>query len=108
MIYLASPYSGTPTQMTIRFFSTEKFLVKHLLLSTPIFSPIVYCHALARAYEMPKDAEYWKWLNTEFMELCSECWVLKLPGWEESKGVAFEILWFRTRGLLVSYMDPDK
>lgn len=89
MIYLASPYSGTPAERMSRYHQALSFTERHLLRGKIIFSPIVYGHPFADS--VGTSAAAWKDFNAEMMDLASAFWVLTIPGWRESKGVQQEI-----------------
>jgi hypothetical protein len=50
-------------------------------------------------------SDYWVDFDEAFMEMCSEIVVLRLSGWEKSRGVAREISFFKERGKPISYID---
>ena len=107
MIYLASPYSSpNPALEQHRFYETERFVAYHFRLSVPLFSPIVYCHTIARQYHLPGDADFWRFLNEEALLRCSKMWVLKLPGWQTSAGVKAEIAHASSLNVEIEYKEP--
>lgn len=107
MIYLASPYShDEPLVRTRRFLWTREFVWQQLQLGQPLFSPIVYCHQFARDFGAGIDADTWAHLNLPAMERASALWVLELPGWEESRGVAFELSYANRIGLQIEHKEP--
>ena len=89
MIYLASPYSGTPEEQEDRYNATKTFTLFHLKSNFPIFSPIVY----GRQFEsvMGGTLENWKSFNEAILGRATSLWVLRLPGWDKSRGVLHEI-----------------
>lgn len=97
MIYLASPYSSQDhAVMEDRFDKVCRytgFLMKQGLV---VYSPIVHCHPIAIRVELPRDWGYWGKFDTEMISFASSFMILKLPGWDTSKGVAAE------RGIAVS------
>lgn len=106
MIYLASPYSGTPAQQRTRFEQTQAFVVYHFRLGVPLLSPIVYCHTIAEQHKLPGDALFWRFLNDELIQVCDQMWVLKLPGWDLSEGVAAEIQTAERLLIPLHYKEP--
>lgn len=93
MIYLASPYSHPdPLIQRTRFLIAEQF-VAHTLKKENllIFSPIVYCHKLAVDNGLPTDANFYLHFNMNVLRRSEAMYLLKLKGWEESKGVTLEI-----------------
>lgn len=93
MIYIASPYSHLdPLIRRTRFLLAQDF-VAHCMETMNVipFSPIVYGHDLAVKYGTPTDAQYWLNFNTNMMRR-SECmFMLKIDGWNTSKGMGLEL-----------------
>lgn len=96
MIYLASPYSH-PSQAVRkqRYEAALHFCENYILMGQPVFSPIVYGYPMESA--IGTDYVSWKGLNDAMLDAASRFWVLTLPGWEESRGVAYEINRWRKR-----------
>ena len=89
-IYLASPYSGNEQA---NYEAAARFVADRMREGYIIFSPIVHCHQIAVDYGLPGDFEFWQHYNYEMLAAAGKLWVLKLPGWEESRGVQAEILY---------------
>lgn len=95
MIYLASPYTHKSfTVMHDRYLETKAFVATHIKRDKLLFSPIVYCHEMARRYNMPTDADFWWNFNRGFLLRAHSLWVLQIDGWQKSKGVRQEIDWW--------------
>ena len=106
MIYLASPYTKHGTQIREEYFEILCKVTADLFnQGLYVFAPIVYAHPIASKYKLPPDWEYWKEYDEKFISICSELWVLMLPGWEDSTGVEAEIQIAKKRGLIVKYME---
>lgn len=93
MIYVASPYSHPdPLTRKTRFLLAQDFVIHCMETMNVIpFSPIVYGHELAIKYDIPTDAQYWLVFNTNMMRR-SECmFMLKIDGWNTSKGMELEL-----------------
>ena len=91
MIYVASPYSDPDPDVQLkRYFDTMHVVAQLMYQKLPVFSPIVHCHELALRYELPGDAAYWQDYNTAFLRKSIAMYVVCLPGWEVSKGIAQE------------------
>ena len=56
-----------------------------------IFSPISHTHPIHLAGNLPGDWEFWKEYDRSFLEWADELWVMRIDGWEQSKGVKAEI-----------------
>jgi|GEM_PF-973781 len=113
-IYLAIPYTGMHTLS----FNVSAFVAGQLLATGTydVYSPITHSHPIAGAYPQTQQEELWLPLDESVIESwADEVWVVCLPGWQLSKGVAREIE--RARALdkpvhyigevqLVTYNDP--
>ena len=106
MIYLASPYTHSdPTIMELRFVHVMKVLAeKYLRNGVPAYSPIVHYHDLAKIYDLPKSHEFWLMHDRAMIDVCSEVHVVRLEGWEQSKGVAAEIAYSNEIGKPIIYV----
>jgi hypothetical protein len=91
MIYLASPYSHPDAAVRQQRYEAVATFVAERFGGRVIFSPIVYSHNMAVAYDLPLDAAAWQRFNNAMQYAAKETWVLMLPGWEQSRGVQYEI-----------------
>lgn len=106
MIYLASPYSHDSARiMEERYRNAAAFTSRMMRAGHVIFSPIVYGHQLAEAQSLPTDAQWWKEFNETIIRACSDMWVLRLAGWEYSKGVQMEIALANELNMPLYYKD---
>ena len=91
-IYLAGPYSDPNYDVCcVRFCQLTKFAGELIKAGYIILSPISHSHLIANYSFLPNDADFWQRHNKAWLLVCKELWVLKLDGWEESKGVQWEI-----------------
>lgn len=91
MIYLASPYSHPdPLVMKTRFLLAQQATAAMIFEGKFVYSPIVHCHELAQAYQLPKDFDFWRRYNIDMLRRADAFRILKIPGWDESKGVCPE------------------
>ncbi len=108
MIYLASPYTiSCPKVRKIRFELVCRYAAKLMASGLHVHSPIAHTHPIAEAGELPKGWDYWETQDRWYVERCDEVWVLMLPGWEESKGIAAEVEIAIALGKPVKYVSPD-
>ena len=107
MIYLASPYSH-PDPLTVedRVHETERFVAHYVRQGYVLFSPIVHCHRLALNNQLPTSAAFWQTYNEAILRQCLAMWVLRLPGWAESKGVMMELQFAHLHGIPVEHKEP--
>lgn len=109
LTYLACPYSHEdPKIMTMRFvivtYAGAKLMGKNPRLN--IFSPITHSHPLHKA-GMNADWKTWKRIDTEYLRLSKQLYVLTLEGWKESVGVTAEIKIAQQLGIPIYYLDPQ-
>jgi hypothetical protein len=90
-VYLASPYSDPRPEVRAERYE-RALLACNLLLRRKIWvhSPIVHCHDLAIAHEMPVDFSFWEHYNQAMIEPAKSFAILMEPGWETSRGIAGE------------------
>lgn len=104
MIYIASPYSGTPEQMESRYKAVADYTARMINVGLVVYSPIVHFHHLANEHELPKDFEFWKNINIGMINVSTQLFVLCIDGWKESKGVKGEIEYAVSKGIPVTYV----
>lgn len=109
-IYLASPYSH-PDRIVreTRYLEAVK-AAGRLMKERPgcaVFSPIAHSHMIAEMTRLPGDFEFWQAQDVGYIDLwATRLAVLKLDGWQESRGVMAEIARAEARGLPVEYLEP--
>lgn len=72
-----------------------------------VYSPVVHFHVVAKHYKMPTDYAFWKHVNHAMIDLCCRLVVLRLSGWETSKGVTGEIEYAKSRNIKIEYIDAE-
>jgi hypothetical protein len=108
LIYLSSPYTHAEHYMKVaRFVLVSKVAAKLMGEGKYIFSPITHCHPLAELASLPENWEFWEGYDRCMIAACDKLLVLRLPGWEISKGVQAEIHIAINHGQPVEYMDYD-
>lgn len=112
MIYVASPYSHpSPAIREYRYREVEKYTADLLRARSWCYSPIVHCHNLSQRFALPFTVDYWSEYNFHMLERSDALHVLKLPGWEDSRGVQAEIRYWSSLGgvpKLVSWGEEDE
>lgn len=108
LIYLATPYSKLDDLEAAATVAAN--IAARLAQAThgAVFSPIVHGHALCRAGNLDplKDSVAWEALNGRMVEECDIIVVAHMHGWDESDGVAAEVIAFTAAGKPVFDM-PD-
>lgn len=108
MIYVASPYSHPSAVIRHeRCEIAESFAAFWVQRGKEIYCPIASWHHIAVRHNMPKDFSFWQRLDTKFLRLASELWVLMIDGWEDSVGVQWEINMARQLMIPIRYFSED-
>jgi len=107
--YLASPYSVDADYelMRLRYKCVMKKTAELTREGFAVFSPIVNSHILSTRYAMPTTFDFWAKIDYEFIAVCSEVWVYKMDGWEDSVGVQKEIEYAQSLGKTVKYIECE-
>lgn len=91
MIYIASPYSSPiPELIEERVRLVTQFVDELIIEGHVAFSPIMYCHPIAKRLGKGTTAADWLAFNMSVLRRCECAWFLRLPGWELSKGMGIE------------------
>jgi hypothetical protein len=107
MIYLATPYTHPDhSVMQNRFEMACSVAGKLMREGHIVFSPIAHTHPIAVRCELPRDWGFWHKYDAEFIEACDEVWVVRMDGWDVSRGVLAEIDIAKDFGKPVKYIDP--
>jgi len=93
MIYIASPYTADPELMGERAAKARAFVAYLARTGSHPYSPIVHFHSVAVAHRLPHEFEFWRDINFNMIKRADQLFVLRLKGWEESKGVTAEIIY---------------
>lgn len=109
LIYLASPYSHADTSIRDQRFAIVCRAAARLMSEGHlIFSPIAHTHPIAMAGSLPTGWDFWQKYDHAQLDTATEMWVLRLDGWDESKGVTGEIEYMRQCGKPVKFIDPSE
>lgn len=103
-IYLACPYTSSTEIEEKRFQAANEQAAELMAQGYLVFSPISHTHPIHLSGCLPGDWEFWKEYDQTFIEWCDEVWIMRIPGWEESKGVKAEIKIARDLGKKVVYL----
>lgn len=107
MIYLASPYSGTPEQQEARHAETLLHVVAAIRQRIPVFSPITTWHEIAKREGLPGDADFWWGYNENMLLRADILIMLMIDGADKSKGMQMEYALAKDCGTPVIIFMPD-
>lgn len=103
--YLASPYTHPDERVRRKRFEQVAAVAADLMKrGEVVFSPIAHSHPIDLNFDSPESGEFWKKQDEPFLMGCDKLAVLRLSGWEESKGLAHEIAVAHERGIPVEYL----
>lgn len=97
LAYLGQPYTHeSPGIMLLRYQDGCDMTAKLIRKGWYIYSPIAHSHGPAQ-YGLPKDFAFWKNYCELMLSKCDVFIAYCLPGWEDSKGLQYELaLWADT------------
>lgn len=105
--YLAIPYTDPSEDVMQERADISDFICAELMNEGRIiFAPITSCHNIAKRYGLPRDWEFWKKMDEEFVRICKKMLIIALPGWENSTGVTAEKKIAEDAGIPVELIDP--
>lgn len=108
MIYVASPFtSPLLTVQEERLMAIRQFTALCIAEGFPAFSPIVYFYPIAKGLQLPEDANYWHDINMAFLRKSEAIFVLRLTGWDQSRGVQVELKIAKALAIPVVHYGPD-
>lgn len=105
--YLASPYNHPdPSIMESRRVAACRKAGELIASGIAVVSPIAHNVAVIRESGGETGWERWQAQDLAMLSACKKILVLRLPGWEASKGVAAEIKAAAAMEIPVEYIDP--
>jgi hypothetical protein len=105
--YLAIPYTDPDEKIRDYRAEISDIVCADLMnQGRVIFAPISSCHHIAKKYDLPKDWDFWKNIDEQFIRASKKLLVITLPGWEESTGVTAERKIAQDAGIPIELIDP--
>ncbi len=106
-LYLASPYTHkNPAERHARFVAVCDAAAYLMHQGHVVFSPIAHSHPIDNCFCASESGDFWKAQDVPILRHASRLVVLRLPGWEESAGIKWEMEIAHQIHLPVNYMDP--
>lgn len=109
LLYLASPYSSPdPVFREFRFREACRVSARLMSEGYAVFSPIAHSHPIAEflAPGLTCDHDFWMREDLPILSRCDRIVVLRLSGWEKSRGIAAEIASAASLDIPLEYIDP--
>lgn len=105
IVYLACPYSDPDPEIKKQRHQIANKVASELLSQGMlVFSPLTYSIPLSEISSR-KGWINWKDFDLAMLSRCDRLLVLKLPGWESSRGVAEEMAHAKELGIPIDWMD---
>lgn len=105
VVYVASPYSHPDEAVRqMRFEAVCLYCGMLMQDGCHVYSPIAHSHPMASLCNLPTDWAYWQELDEKMIRMCDAVYVLHLPGWEESQGIAAEIAIAKRLGKMITHI----
>jgi nucleoside 2-deoxyribosyltransferase len=109
LCYLATPYSRYKDgNLPLAFQDASKLAALLMQAGVKVYSPIAHTHPLAVYGNIdPLDHAIWLPFDEAMMKACQALLVAHMDGWEESKGIAYEITFFTNARKPIFDLDPS-
>lgn len=105
LCYLATPYSKYEPGIHMAFVEASIFAARLMQHGVKVYSPIAHTHPLAIYGNIdPLDHSIWLPFDEAMMEASEALIVAEMDGWQESRGMAYEIAFFRARKKPVEFL----
>lgn len=104
--YIACPYTDPSRKVEHqRYEAVRHFVAEYARRGRIVYSPILHFHDAAVQHNLPTAADFWKEHNATMLRHASRLLVYRLPGWNRSVGVTWEIDLAQRLCLPVDYAD---
>ena len=109
VVYVASPYTHYPYGHEAAAQDAGRVTAALMRMGICAYSPIVHSHAVAHVGGLNKvDGAFWQRMDAPMVDAAEACIVVKMPGWDTSKGVTHEIAEFTAAGKPIVYLDDGE
>jgi hypothetical protein len=109
MIYLSSVYSHPEPEIRARRFEAACCIAARMISrGEVVYSPIVSTHPIAVLCDMPTTCEFWHKQNEAMLRKADKLVVVKMDGWDKSKGISVEVEFAKSIGLPVEYREANE
>lgn len=109
LIYLASPFRhADPNVQRRRILIVNHVAAQLFLQGHCVFSPLTHNTPLIDLIDDQVAPEHWLQFDLRILRCCDQLLVLKLEGWDVSRGVQREIAFAREHNIPIEEMNPPK
>lgn len=107
MNYIAAPYSHKdPAVIAGRMACFDAVAAKMLLDGQMPVSPLLF-HSLLGKHKVPGNWDFFEAYSLHMLDRCDALYLITLPGWEDSVGVAGELRLAEAKGMYIHLVEPD-
>ena len=104
--YIACPYTDPNRKVEAeRYEAVRHFVAEYSRRGQIVYSPILHFHDAAVQHNLPTAAAFWREHNATMLRYASRLLVYRLPGWDRSVGVAYEIDLANRNHIPIDYVD---
>lgn len=106
-VYLASPYTPVAGEsIQQRVDAACRAAAKLMEMGHAVFSPIAHSHYVADYLPdgLRLDHAFWMGQDIPVLREAKKMYILMLPGWEQSRGIAREIEVANARGIPIEHL----
>lgn len=109
MIYLACPYRHADPRVQRKRCAATHYVAAQLTLEgRHVFSPLTHNELLIDIIEDTVPGEHWMQFDLAILAICKHLYVLKMEGWELSKGVMREIAFAKEKGISIQMVEAPE
>ncbi len=109
LIYLACPFRHADPLIQKKRCTAAHFVAAQLSLEgLHVFSPLTHNEVLMDIMNDALPGEHWMQFDLAILAICKRLYILKMPGWELSKGVAREIAFAKEKGIAIQEISPPE
>ena len=106
--YIASPYTHADAAVRQeRFEAVCKYAANLMRAGQPVFSPIAHSHPIEQHFPEKQGFDFWMAQDLPVLRHATHVIVYKLPGWDQSKGIAKELAVARELNMQIVYVEPE-
>lgn len=106
-VYLASPFTHPDSQVRReRYIKACAHAARLMLDGQAVFAPIPHSYSIEDHFPQLEGFDFWMHQDLPILHHAAKLIVLKLDGWDKSKGVAREMEYAKENGIPVEFMEP--
>ncbi len=109
LIYLACPFRHREFNIMKKRCAAAHFVAAELTsLGLFVFSPLTHNEILIDLCEDEVPKEHWMEFDLTILSICKKLIIIKMEGWDISKGVQREMLFAKNKKIPIEKIDPPE